>query len=65
MLTDEELADYQPLFDNATALRDLVSQLQQLTLQLVERADRGSPPKAAKASPTAATKARSTKPNKR
>lgn len=65
MLTDEELADYQPLFDNARALRDLMSQLQQLTLQLVENADRGSPPKAAKASPTAATKARSTKPNKR
>lgn len=65
MLTDEELAEYQPLFDNARELRDLLSQLQELTLQLVEKADRGSPPKATKASPTAATKVRSTKPNKR
>jgi hypothetical protein len=65
MLTDEQVAEYQPLFDNARKLRDLVSQLQDLTLQLVEKADPGSRPKAQKASPTAATEARPSKPNKR
>lgn len=36
MLTDEELAEYQPMFDNARKLRELTSQLQDLTLELVE-----------------------------
>ncbi|MCA1671440.1 MAG: hypothetical protein LC799_04305 [Actinobacteria bacterium] len=36
MLTDDELADYQPLFDNARKLRALVSELQELTVELVE-----------------------------
>ena len=65
MLTDEEVADYQPLFDNARKLRDLVSQLQELTLQLVEKADRGSAPHTTKASPRTASKARPSKPSKR
>lgn len=67
MLTDEEVAEYQPLFDNARKLRDLVSQLQELTLQLVDKADRGSAPKATKASPTEASQARppGSKPRKR
>lgn len=65
ILTDEELADYQPLFDNARKLRDLVSQLQELTLQLVDKTDRRSGPKSTKASPRAASKAQSPKPTKR
>lgn len=36
MLTPDEVAEYQPLFDNARKLRDLISQLQELTLELVE-----------------------------
>lgn len=39
MLTDDEVAEYQPLFDNARKLRDLISQLQELTLELVEGPD--------------------------
>lgn len=65
MLSDEELAEYQPLFDNARKLRDLLSQLQALTLQLVEKTDRGSGPKTTKASLRAASKARPSKPSKR
>lgn len=61
MLTDEEVAEYQPLFDNARKLRDLASQLQEFTLQLVEKADRGSSPKATKPSLKAASKARPSK----
>ncbi len=65
ILTDDELAEYQPLFDNARKLRDLVSQLQELTLQLVENADRGSRPNATKAPPRATAKTRPrTQPNK-
>ena len=36
-LTDEELADYQPLFDNAKRLRALIAELQDLSLELVDR----------------------------
>jgi hypothetical protein len=35
-LTDAELADYQPLFDNARKLRTLLAELQELTLAIVE-----------------------------
>lgn len=35
MLTDEQLAELQPLFDNARRLRTLVGELQELTLSLV------------------------------
>ncbi len=37
-LTDTELADYQPLFDNAKKLRALLAELHSLTLAIVEAA---------------------------
>ena len=40
-LTPAELAEYQPLFDNAKRLRALLAELQDLTLQIIEAA---SPP---------------------
>ena len=45
MLSAEEVADYQPLFDNARRLRELMSELLELSLQLVESADARSHPK--------------------
>jgi hypothetical protein len=35
-LTETELAEYQPLFDNARKLRALLTELQDLTLQIIE-----------------------------
>ena len=35
-LTPRELADYQPLFDNAKKLRVLLTELQDLTLEIVQ-----------------------------
>ena len=35
-LTDAELAEYQPLFDNARKLRALLAELQDLTLEIIE-----------------------------
>jgi hypothetical protein len=35
-LTPRQLAEYQPLFDNAKKLRTLLSELQDLTLQIIE-----------------------------
>ena len=35
-LTPRELAEYQPLFDNAKKLRTLVDELQDLTLEIIE-----------------------------
>ena len=35
-LTPAELAEYQPLFDNAKKLRALVTELQDLTLEIIE-----------------------------
>jgi hypothetical protein len=35
-LTPRELAEYQPLFDNAKKLRALLGELQDLTLQIIE-----------------------------
>jgi hypothetical protein len=35
-LTPRELAEYQPLFDNARKLRALLADLQDLTLQIIE-----------------------------
>jgi hypothetical protein len=35
-LTPAELADYQPLFDNAKKLRALLAELQDLTLEIIE-----------------------------
>ena len=40
-LPPAELADYQPLFDNAKKLRALLAELQDLTLQIIEE---GRPP---------------------
>lgn len=39
MLSDKEVADYQPLFDNARKLRELMSELHELSLHLVEPVD--------------------------
>jgi hypothetical protein len=58
ILNDEELADYQPMFDNARKIRDLVSQLNDLSLELVEPAAAGPKPKtrtATKTSPSPKT----------
>jgi hypothetical protein len=35
-LTPRELADYQPLFDNAKKLRTLLTELQDLTLKIIQ-----------------------------
>ena len=35
-LTDAELADWQPLFDNAKKIRALLAELQDLTLEIIE-----------------------------
>jgi hypothetical protein len=35
-LTDAELAEYQPLFDNAKKLRALLAELQNLTLEIIK-----------------------------
>jgi hypothetical protein len=35
-LTSTELADYQPLFDNARKLRAMLAELQDLTLDIIE-----------------------------
>lgn len=58
-LTDDELAEYQPLFDNARRLRDLASQLQQLTLEVVETAGAKPAPRAPR---TPTTPGRRTRP---
>jgi hypothetical protein len=50
MLSEEEVADYRPLFDNARKLRALVSELHELSLELVEQADVPSRSKPAKTS---------------
>jgi hypothetical protein len=60
MLSEDELAEYEPLFDNARKLRDLVSQLQELTLQLVEPTD-GSRRRKASRTPTKPRPAKPTK----
>ena len=41
-LTPEQLADWQPLFDNAKKLRALLAELQELTLAIIEASE--SPP---------------------
>jgi hypothetical protein len=42
-LTPRQLAEYQPLFDNAKRLRALLAELQDLTLQVIEEDDRQAP----------------------
>lgn len=40
VLTQDQLRDYQPWFDNARKLRTLIAELHELTLQVVEDDDR-------------------------
>jgi len=40
VLTPEQLEDYRPLMDNAKRLRELVTQLQDLTLEVLDSDDR-------------------------
>ena len=42
-LTPEQLAAYQPLFDNAKKLRALLAELQDLTMQIIDEDDRQEP----------------------
>jgi len=42
-LTPEQLAAWQPLFDNAKKLRALLAELQELTLAIVEASDQPEP----------------------
>ena len=42
-LTPAELADYQPLFDNARKLRALLAELQDLTLEIFEEGNSQEP----------------------
>jgi hypothetical protein len=42
VLTPDHLEDYRPLLDNAKRLRDLVTQLQDLTLEVLDTDDRWS-----------------------
>ena len=44
MLNDEEVANYQPMFDNARKIRDLVGQLRDLSLDLAEPTVAEQPP---------------------
>ena len=41
-LTPEQLAAWQPLFDNARKMRDLLAELQELTLQAIGGANAGT-----------------------
>ncbi|MCL4445359.1 MAG: hypothetical protein M1134_00570 [Actinobacteria bacterium] len=66
MLNDEEVAEYQPMFDNARKIRDLVSQLNDLSLELVAPAAPSPKAKATKASTgTKATSPRTGSPRTR
>ena len=51
MLNDDELAAYQPMFDNARKIRDLVAELQELSLELVEPLPAKGTPKTPASSP--------------
>jgi len=64
MLSDDEVAEYQPLFDNAAKIRALVSDLQQLTLQFVEQAGHTPGRKATKAPPSTSSPRPRPKPSK-
>jgi hypothetical protein len=63
MLNDEEVANYQPMFDNARKIRELVSQLHDLSLELVEPAT--PKPKAKAATTTKATSSTTSRPRTR
>jgi hypothetical protein len=40
LLTEEQLADYQPWFDNARKLKTLISQLEEITLDVIDNDER-------------------------
>jgi hypothetical protein len=40
LLTEEQLADYQAWFDNARKLKALISQLEELTLDVIDNDER-------------------------
>jgi len=61
ILSEDELVDYQPLFDNARKLRALASDLQELTLQLVATPDNGTGTKAPTTSPSTPARPRRAK----
>jgi hypothetical protein len=42
-LTNDQLADWQPLFDNAKKMRTLLAELQELTLAIVDPGPAGKP----------------------
>jgi hypothetical protein len=42
-LTGEQVTAWQPLFDNARKLRALLAELQELTLQIIEADNNGTP----------------------
>ncbi len=63
MLNDEEVGNYQPMFDNARKIRELVSQLHDLSLELVEPPAANSKPKTATA--TKATSPKTSRPRTR
>jgi hypothetical protein len=52
-LTPRQLAEYQPLFDNAKKLRTLLSELQDLTLQIIETGSTREPSAPAEPEPAA------------
>ena len=43
ILTEDQLADYQPWFDNHRRLREVLAELQELTLQIVDPGPRRQP----------------------
>lgn len=40
LLSEEQLRDYQPWFDNARKLKDLAAQLEALTLEVIDTDER-------------------------
>lgn len=40
LLSEEQLRDYQPAFDNARKLKDLIAELEALTLDIIDSDDR-------------------------
>ena len=66
ILSEDQLVEYQPLFDNARKLRALVTDLQELTLQLqlVEPADSGRGTKVPTTAPSTPNRPRPPKPRK-
>jgi len=64
-LTDDELATFEPFFDNAKKLRALMAELQELTLRLLEQDAPSARPGRAAKSATSAKGRTNTAPNSR